>query len=415
MDVLPISHRNLDKSSSLGYNGSEIQLVQKDKAFYNGDVIELEESDYVYQEGAYFQISVHAHPGVFVRVGVHKVNQIETIVPDKPALYAYINTTHFANRTKCYKFDFPEEELFRDNQYSVSIVTRTLNSLAFFASENFSAPVYSDVSVINQTNVTEVGQLSFSSQTLIDHPYLCMSTSNRGPDTAYSLQVLNISNMNTSSLITEPLINGLTYMFTLKPNSTQMFIKSKFDDFIKETKVNIRTQIGKVNAFIVESRRFPDSSFSMLNLTEQADESYRSSSLVDINGFFTYKLTTDQCEHSRCLTQAVPVVACVSDSLTDCVFEVSFMDKQDFLYIEPNIRYIQVQSEFQEDKFLFRVNDPTVKKVVIELSTYSGDSNMEVIKNTPIPDDIVSYYIGNKEVHSCYLNLRRNLLMSSRI
>ena len=380
------------------HNGQEVQVAQKDKAFYNGDVIELLEKDYTYSEDAYFKIVVHAHPGINVRVGVHKVNQIETIIPDKPAIYAYINTHHFTENTKCYAFNFPDEEFQTNNEYSLSIVTRTLNNYAFFSNKDYTHPSEAEAIKIHEVNVTEVGQISFTSQTLADHPYFCMRTFNQAPNLAYSIQVLNITNMNTSSVITEPLINGLTYMFTLKPNTIQMFTRAKFDDFVKETKVNIRTQIGKVNAYIVDDDHFPDSAFSLLNLTEQIDDSYRSTSLVDINGFFTYKLAPPSCDHSQCLNQIIPVVVCVPDSLTDCVFEVSFADSKDYLYIEPNIRYTQVQSAGQEDRFTFRVTNPTIKKVVIELSTYSGDSNMEVIKNVPIPGDIVSYYIGNKEV-----------------
>ena len=398
-------------------NGSNVDIISKDKAFYNGDVVEIEESNYVYNDGAYFRIDVHSYQGVAVRVGVYDIRKVNMLKPNQPASYAYFNTSKLTHKAKCYEVNIGDGDITDDNEYYVSVVTRTLNTFVFLTNTTYSDDCGNSNSNVkhllkaNEYHVNEVISFSFKTSLIREYPYLCFSFINTGPNIAYSVQILNITNINNVSIITEPLINGLTYIYTLKPNETQIFTRSKFDTRIDTVTVNFRSEEGELDTYIVSVNNYPDTTISNTTFTTPHElPSYIPSyqKLININGFSTYKLGKPIGEHSLSPNQTLAVATCAITSLIPCVFEVSFADHNDFLHIEPNNRYTQVQTKGQIDQFTFRITDNTVNKVVIELSTYTGDSNMEIIKSTPIPRNISSFYIGNKEVveiHKSSINI----------
>ena len=386
-------------------NGSNVDIKCKGKAFYNGDVVEIDESDYAYKEGAYFKIEVRSYIGVAVRVGIYDIRKVNVVGVNQPARYAYFNTSKLTHKAKCYEVDIGDVDIRDDNEYEVSVVTRTLNTFVFLTNTTYSDDNgdhrHSLLKSNKQQHVNEVTSFSFKTSLIHEYPYLCFSLINTGPNIAYSFQILNITNINNASLITEPLINGLTYIYTLKPNQTQIFTYSKFDTLTDSTTVNFRSEEGELVTYITTVNNYPDTFISNATFTTPHElPSYITSyhKLININGFSTYKLGKPIANHSLSPNQTLTVATCAITSLIPCVFEVSFVDHNDFLHIEPNKRYTQIQTKEQIDQFTFRINDNTVNKVVIELSTYNGDSNMEIIKSTPIPHNITSFYIGNKEI-----------------
>ena len=64
-------------------------------------------------------------------------------------------------------------------------------------------------------------------------------------------------------------------------------------------------------------------------------------------------------------SQTLVVATCAKISPTSCVFDISFADYKDFLYVKPNYRYTQMQTKGKLDQLTFRINDVKVKKIVI--------------------------------------------------
>ena len=355
--------------------------------FYGGDLIVVDENVSQLSEGQYYKLKVRTKANILIRVGVEYGHTLKDEQIHYNITYnGYINNKDTAIDqifTKCYRVDYKD-----DNANTVIIMVQSRSGIKVFTSQYDTGDLLEGTHPIN---VEGAEVISTTSSEFNNYPFLCFGTVTGLSTGDFQVKILNGDSFKVARPIIDPLYNGVGYPMRLRQDDVQMYTYSKYTNGkTTEVNYNVRTELGKVQVYIVNENSYPYCSF--LPNQGEGDKSKR---INDINGFFQYHGT--HANEGTAWSRNKTLLAVVCKTAT-CKFEVSFFDSEDYLNIRANYRYLQTMLPNEEDHFMFHIKDSSVNSVIIELTTLTGDSNMEIFKEQPAPDDVQSFYIGNKEI-----------------
>ena len=370
-------------------NGVESTVVNHrlENVFYGGDLIVVDENVSPLQAGYYYKVKVRTKAGVLIRVGVEYGHTL----PDEQIHYNITYNGYLNNKdtaidqifTKCYRVDYMD-----DNAETVTVLVQSRSGIKAFFSQYDSGDILEGTHTLQVEGADVMTTTSSSFKTT---PFLCFGTITGLSYGDFQVKIFNGDSFKVARPIIDPLYNGVGYPMRLKQNDVQMYTYSKYTNGLtSEVNYNVRTEQGKIDVYVLDTNSYPYYSF-----TPNQGEGDKSKRISDINGFFQYHGT--HANEGTAWSRNKTLLAVVCKTLT-CKFEVSFFDDQDYLNIKANFRYLQTMLPNEEDHFMFHIKNSNISSVVIELTTLTGDSNMEIFKETPVPDDVQSYYIGNKEI-----------------
>ena len=357
--------------------------------FYGGDGLTVPQTTFKtmdppihFHEGQYFVITVETKENVLIRVGA----EYEDPVDDLDHIYANntLNGYISLKTAKCYRI------VNNDKSSQMFAYVRSRSGIKFYLTNKNNGEI-EDPTLVHQVKGT--GTFVYTPSDIERLGVLCFGVIDTGI-ADFQIQLINDDSLNVARPLLDPLYNGLPHSLRLNKGQLQMYMYSKFmanEDI--EINYNVRTIMGKLNVYVLPTQAYPFISFR-----PNQGEGSTAQKLSDINGFFQYHGTHKDEGNAWSSNKNLLVVECPSTSSVACQFEVSFFDGEDSLEIQANNRYLQTMLPKEEDHFTFKIEDDNIKYILIELSTLTGDSNMEVFKKAPVPDNVTSYYIGNKEV-----------------
>ena len=370
-------------------NGVESTVVNHrlENVFYGGDLIVVDENVSPLQTGYYYKVKVRTKAGVLIRVGVEYGHTL----PDEQIHYNITYNGYLNNKdtaidqifTKCYRVDYKD-----DNAETVVVLIQSRSGIKAFFSQ------YDSGDILQGTHTLQVegaDVMTTTSSSFQQTPFLCFGTITGLSYGDFQVKIFNGDTFKVARPIIDPLYNGVGYPMRLKQNDVQMYTYSKYTNGLtSEVNYNVRTELGKIDVYVIDTTSYPYYSF-----TPNQGEGDKSKRISDINGFFQYHGTHENEGTAWSRNKTLLAVVCKTST---CKFEVSFFDDNDYLNIKANFRYLQTMLPNEEDHFMFQIKNSNISSVIIELTTLTGDSNMEIFKETPVPDDVQSYYIGNKEI-----------------
>ena len=361
--------------SVLGETDLTPDVVVKNDVFYNGFLVNVNGTSYV-TEDSYFLLTIRSNPNSFVQVGVEVVdleNDLLTL-KDEITYHGYIDKS--VNSSKC--FYVPNQ-----NGYIRMISKSGMKS---YIADAMSAEEGTEVREFEQTiretgyQITLEGEISkkFCLEPLADE---------NGAD--YEIQYLQKTN-SLNDL--NPLINGLSYEFNLTKGEFQTYQYKKHLDSNKEIIFNVRAIEGHVDVRVLSVTDYP---LTVINETVLAS----AERLIDLNGYFL-KNTYHKGKNVWSNEQDILVVQCLDNEYNEnnCRFEVAFFGEDDSFSMKSNLRYLQYLKEHTEISYSFSIKEDGIIKILIELSKITGDALMNVEKDDGLPNDVQTYYIGNKKV-----------------
>ena len=234
--------------------------------------------------------------------------------------------------------------------------------------------------------------LTFTSEEISKgYTHICIQGKNIGVDSnAYILEVYDVTDQTYSTIVNEPLVNGFLYSDLLKKNEVRNYRPSKF---IGEgyTKYNVKQNEGIIKVALVNCKNFPNCFFDKNIFDENV---YLLSS---VDNYFTTNVKKNITRNAYSPEQDLLTVLCITEK---CKYEVSFSDEEDSLILREDSRIAHYISSTSQNYYHFRItNLDDAKKIIINLRTFSGDSNMVVYGDCNAQKN---FLVENSEIFEFY-------------
>ena len=194
------------------------------------------------------------------------------------------------------------------------------------------------------------------------------------------MQITDLTNLSKTYATNQPLVNGVPYRHFLDVGKIAYYRHTGFDKTRRETNYNLKVIKGDPIMYIHRCDTFPECFYTEDRLRVIYDELKKPH---DVNGFFTYAITKEQEENEISYSQNLLIVKC-GDKLTaneQCEFEITFTDNNNFMFLRPDSRFSQYIMPGETDLYKFVISDSSIKKILVNLFTFTGDSFLNITKS----------------------------------
>ena len=384
-----------------------VEYVEKDKitpvsvnskAIYNGDIANFNESKYPYTDGAYYRITVEANSNVLVKVGARIMKSITEVRPNDPAIYGFLLQNQ-DNGKDCFKLLNDDAISNEEISYSINVFTRSRNVKLYFTNDATQTDIPEDDTLI----ITSQDYFILTEAKREEKQYACIVPS-AGSGVTYSFQFTSISFLDSSNAKLEPLLNGFSYSHWLKNGQIQYYRHFKQSDKTIETNFNVRLERGEIEVYVHKCETFPKCEYTK-EIIADLKEKEKLLPSRDVNRFYTVEIPRTNETNLLHAQQNLLIVMC--NDVNGCKFQVSFFDEDDEMNIKEDFRFGQVMDKGQKDVYSFVITNSKTKKIIVDFNTFSGDSNVEIKKETTSTAQIPiikTYYAGNKEIYEITKN-----------
>lgn len=388
-DVLTISAsggNENDCDMTVVYNG---EALTDYPALYNGDIITIKESELpkVSEEKNYYEVKVRADKNVYVTVSSRIISNVNKIFPNDKAVNGFIDIDKQSK--ECFNFE-PSLPSGATADFEVSVLAKGTPMQVFFEDE------YTRKELPKMGTYDIIDQLSFIFPSLEEAGKLiCLRPLGDEKKGAFTMQITDLSNLGKTYATNQPLVNGVPYKHILYVGNIAYYRHTGFDLTRDVTNYNLKVIKGDPIMYIHRCDYFPECYYTEDRLKVIADELIKPH---DVNGFFTYAISKEEEENEISYSQTLLIVKC-GDKLTanqPCEFEITFTDNNNYMLLRPDSRFSQYIKPKEKDLYKFIISDVSIKKILVNLFTFTGDSYLKV---TP-PKDIKEkrFYVGNKEI-----------------
>ena len=373
-----------DCEMTVSYNG---EALPDQPALYNGDIITINEENLpqVSEDKNYYVVNVLADKNVYVTVSSRIISTVNVIYPNEKAVSGYVDTNIIEK--EC--FNFEPSIIGHTADYEVSILAKSTPMQVYFETEE-------GVEVPEMGTYEVTAQLSFIFPSIKESGKLiCLRPLGDAKAGSFTLQITDLTNLSKTYATNQPLVNGVPYRHFLDVGKIAYYRHTGFDKTRRETNYNLKVIKGDPIMYIHRCDTFPECFYTEDRLRVIYDELKKPH---DVNGFFTYAVTKEQEENEISYSQNLLIVKC-GDKLTaneQCEFEITFTDNNNYMFLRPDSRFSQYIMPGETDLYKFVISDSSIKKILVNLFTFTGDSFLNI--TTPKNIKEKKYYVGNKEI-----------------
>ena len=228
--------------------------------------------------------------------------------------------------------------------------------------------------------------------------HICIQGENiRTKTNAFIIEVYDVTDQTTSTIVTEPLVNGYLYTYYLKLKEVRSYRHSKYLE-TGLTKYNCKLNEGIIKVALVNCPSFPNCKLTENIIDGMSPyQQITSKILTSIDNYYTTNVDKALETNAYGPNQYLLAVLCLTEK---CKFEVSFSDEEDSLVLREDSRIGHYISPNSTNYYHFKITDADkANKVFVYLRTISGDSNIDVI------DDVTErkrYYMENTKILEFY-------------
>ena len=364
---------------------------------FNGAGTTFLEKHYQKLDKSCYLAKVKAPPNTYISFMVRQFNIISDLPIDGKAIYGFLQE----NDTDRFELKgFNSNNFGTDNEnrtIQVSILVK--GELIISKSSDFYCDKHSNTTKI--FNVKDESQilLTFTSEELSNNiTHICIQTNNEySKVNAYIIEVHDVTDQKTQTIVTEPLVNGYIYEDKLKLDEVRSYRHSKY--ITKgSTKYNCKLKQGNIKVALVKCSSFPKCNLTKEKIIPQKPEKSNDVFLLaSIDNYYTENVNINLETNAYGPVQYLLAVVCFTKT---CTYEVSFSDEEDSLVLREDRRIAHYISQGSSNYYHFKISDfDNVQKVFVYLRTFSGDTNIDVL------DDATErkiYYMENTKILEFY-------------
>ena len=375
-------------------NNSTTKINVNSNIMFNGAGTTFLEESYQKKGEGHYLAKVKAPPNTYISFMVRQFNIISDLFIDGKAIYGFLQENDI---------DRFELKGFNNNNFGVDNENRIIQvsilvkgDLIISKSSDFYCNKDSD-----KFNVKDEFQilLTFNSTELSNGiKYICIQTNNiYSRVNAYIMEVHDVTDQKTQTIVTEPLVNGYIYEDKLKLDEVRSYRHSKY--LAKHlTKYNCKLKQGNITVALVKCSSFPNCSLNKEIISNpQSEPSINSSLLTSIYNYYSVNVDKNLETNAYGPVQYLLAVVC---HVEECTYEVSFSDEDDSLVLREDRRIAHYIPKNSTNYYHFKISDfDNAQKVFIYLRTISGDTNIDVLDDAT---ERKRYYMENTKILEFY-------------
>ena len=365
---------------------------------FNGAGTTFYEKSYIKDGEGYFYAKVKGPDNTFISFMVRKIGVSCDLPVETKAIYGFLQGDDIDTFEVTNHGITPENlKQNEDRIFQVSIVvkgdlliSKSLEELCGEEGETESVNIMDELQAIITFNATEIAE---------GKTHICIQGQNQYvKSNAYIIEIHEVTNQKTSTIVTEPLVNGYIYTDYLKLDEVRSYRHSKY---IGEgyTKYNVKLNQGLIKVVYITCNNFPTCYFDKDVVNGLKPAQYKPVELPSFDNYYTTNIDKSLETNAYGPKQILLTVLCLTEK---CQYEVSFSDEEDSLVLRENSRVAHFVTNNTQNYYHFKIErDSLAQKVIVYLRTFSGDSNIDVCDDAK---EQKRYYIENTEILEFYDN-----------
>ena len=380
-------------------DNTDMQIDVNSDTMFNGAGFTFIESSYTKEGNGYYLAKVRGPKNTYINFMVRQIGISCDLPIDSKAIYGFLQNDDI-DTFELVGHGIPIEPEYKKNDdenrlFQVSIVvkgdlkiSKSVDELCDPEQYTYSLNIKDELQAILTFNYTEI---SFGCT------HICIQGQNQKvKSNGYIIEVHEVTDQKTSTIVTEPLVNGYIYTDYLKKDEVRSYRHSKY---LEEglTKYNAKLNEGLIKVALVKCTTFPNCYLDKDVINGGKSEQFLTELLSPIDNFYTTNVDKSLETNAYGPTQYLLAVLCLTDN---CKYEVSFSDEEDSLVLREDSRIAHYISQSSTNYYHFKIQDlEKVKKVFVYLRTISGDSDIDV---TGDATERKRYYVENTKILEFY-------------
>ena len=378
---------------SLSYINEEdntiIPIEVTSDIMFNGAGTTFFEKNVIKSGKGYYLARVRGPTNTFVNFMVSQIDQHNNLPIDGKAFYGFLQGDDIA------KFELTgyKNNINKNQTIQISIVVK--GDLVMYKSP--------DIDCDNNLDETEKYNIKDELQALVifnredsdeTKTYICIQGENiRSRKNAFIIEIHDVTDQKTETIVTEPLVNGYLYTDILKLNEVRSYRHSKYLE-TGLTKYNCKLNEGNIKVSLVKCPSFPTCRLNKDIIEGRSPhQTITSNILTPIDNYYTTNVDKKYETNANGPVQYLLAVLCLTEK---CTYEVSFSDEEDSLLLREDSRIAHYISPDSTNYYHFKISDfDNANKVFVYLRTFSGDANIDVIDD---PTERKRYYLENTQI-----------------
>ena len=380
-------------------DNTDIQIDVNSDTMFNGAGFTYLESSYTKEGNGYYLAKVRGPKNTYINFMVREIGISCDLPIDSKAIYGFLQNDDIDTfELVGHGIPIEPEEIKNeeeDRMFQVSIVvkgdlkiSKSVDELCDPEMYTYSLDIKDELQAILTFNYTEI---SFGCT------HICIQGQNQKvKSNAYIIEVHEVTDQKTSTIVTEPLVNGYIYTDYLKQDEVRSYRHSKYlEDGL--TKYNAKLNEGLIKVALVKCTTFPNCYLDKDVINGKKLDQFAVELLSPIDNYYTTNVDKSLETNAYGPTQYLLAVLCLT---LNCKFEVSFSDEEDSLVLREDSRIAHYISQSSTNYYHFKISDiENVKKVFVYLRTISGDSDIDVTGDTT---ERIRHYIENTKILEFY-------------
>ena len=370
---------------------STIEINVNSKIMFNGAVTTFLEEPYQNLGEGHYLAKVKAPSNTYIIFMVRQFNIINDLPVDGKAIYGFLQ----GNDTDKFQLKgFNNENFGVDNANKIIQVSILVKGYLII-SKSSEQKLEETLHVKDESQIL----LTFTSEELSNNiTHICIQTKNEySRVNAYIMEVHDVTDQKTQTIVTEPLVNGYIYEDKLKLDEVRSYRHSKYQSS-KLIKYNCKLKQGIIKVAIVKCSSFPKCNLNKEIIEgKKSEESIELHLLTSIDNYYTENVNINFGTNPYSPVQNLLAVVCLTEK---CIYEVSFSDEDDYLLLKENNRIAHYISQGSSNYYHFKIPEfENIQKVFVYLRTISGDTNIDVLDDAT---ERKRYFFENTKILEFY-------------